>query len=407
MQSSFKKMSILSIVSFVGIFLMQGFWILDSYHERRAHFIEHIHYVLDQVSDEYCAELAGKCDIIEYQEEVQIMDSILQLKFHQSEEMPSYSFKILINGKSSQEENNTVIKTNQVKEFTFEKILFSDNSTERKLILYVVDDKFYFLGSILGWIMLSILLIIVGITAIFINTSFLRKQKKNSSIQSDFIGNMTHELKTPIATISVASEMLMKDRVLDDRKKSKRYSTIIFEENLRLKKLVERVMQIALFENGTMRIKLRETNLHQSIENSFNAISMIIEKRKGSLNKDLRAKDFIFQVDSSHFSNIITNLLENAIKYSPRTPTISITTVDYSDGILISIEDLGIGIAEKYQERIFDRFFRIESGDVKNTQGFGLGLYYVRRVVESHGGFIKVHSREGEGSRFELYFPKL
>ena len=399
-KTNFKRMSIISIITFVGIFMMQAFWILDSYKERKAHFSEHVNHILDQVAQDYCEEIAQLPKVNGSAREHQIMDSLLQFRFVQTEKLPAYSFRIIDNSDKS-------LKPKQSKSIIFTQILDCKNQPKKSIILSIRDDKIYFISSILGWIILSSLLIIIGIIALFINISFLRRQKKVSRIQSDFIGNMTHELKTPIATISVASEMLMKDKVLDDRTKSKRYSTIIFEENLRLKKLVERVMQIALFENGTMRLKLKETDLHQMIGNSSEAIKMLIEKRDGSITLEMKAKKFNYKVDTTHFSNIITNLLENAIKYSPDNLVIHLSTIDYSEGILIGIADQGMGIAKKHQERIFDRFYRVESGDVQNTQGFGLGLYYVRRVIEAHGGFIKVQSEEGKGSRFEIYIPQL
>jgi two-component system phosphate regulon sensor histidine kinase PhoR len=407
MKANFKRISIVSIITFVGIFLMQAFWILDSYRERRAHFSEHIQYVLDQVNKEYCIAAQNTTAKFTIHQKQLLIDSLFIEKLKQSGELPEYYLELQSDGETLSEGARFGKSEITPKEILFTKIISCPKSGNLKLSLHIEDNKLYFAGSIIGWIILSSLLIIVGIIAVFINISFLRKQKKTSQIKSDFIGNMTHELKTPIATISVASEMLMKDRVLDDRVKSKRYSTIIFEENQRLKKLVERVMQIALFENGTMRLKLKETDLHKSINQSVEAIKMIIEKRQGNIELDLNAQDFSYQVDPTHFSNIITNLLENAIKYSPNGPIISITTTDYSEGILISIADQGMGIAKKHQERIFDRFYRVETGDVQNTQGFGLGLYYVRRVVEAHGGFIKVHSQEGNGSRFEIYLPKL
>jgi len=407
MKANFKRISIVSIITFVGIFVMQAFWILDSYRERREHFSEHIQYVLDQVNKEYCLIAQNTNTDFTIHQKQHLIDSLFIVKLKQSGELPKYYLELQSNGETLTDDAKFGKSEIRPKEILFTKIISCPKSSNLKLSLHIEDNKLYFAGSIIGWIILSSLLIIVGIIAVFINISFLRKQKKTSQIKSDFIGNMTHELKTPIATISVASEMLMKDRVLDDRVKSKRYSTIIYEENQRLKKLVERVMQIALFENGTMRLKLKETDLHKSINQSVEAIKMIIEKRHGNIELELKAQDFIYQVDTTHFSNIITNLLENAIKYSPNGPIIKITTTDYSEGILIGIEDQGMGIAKKHHERIFDRFYRIETGDVHNTQGFGLGLYYVRRVIEAHGGFIKLHSQEGNGSRFELYLPKL
>ncbi|RLD67307.1 MAG: hypothetical protein DRI84_02760 [Bacteroidetes bacterium] len=395
-----KRISLISIISFVGIFLMQAFWIIDSYYERKSHFAEHIHYILTQATDDFCIEISKQKAPIDSDFEQQLMASILKERFAQSDEMPSYRFQIQNNADPAPQLNNS-------KYINFSENIKCSRFHKKKLRLFIVNDKTYFLSSIIGWVILSSLFVFIGIIALFLNLSFLRKQKKTSRIQSDFIGNMTHELKTPIATISVASEMLMKDRVLDDRGKSKRYSKIIFEENLRLKKLVERVMQIALFENGTMKIKLTDVNLHDAIIQSCNAISMIVNKREGVLDMDLQATESNYKVDSTHFSNIITNLLENAIKYSPDSPQIVIKTTDYSDGILISINDKGIGISKKYQDRIFDRFFRVQDGDIHNSKGFGLGLYYVRRVIEAHGGTIKVRSELGNGSSFEIYLLKL
>jgi len=397
MRTNYKSLSILSIITFIGILLLQAFWIMDSFTERQEHFKDHINNVLDDVSKNFCELYYNKLNL-GYNEH-DLMDSLLNVKLLKEKESPHFQFEIT---------NANIDPSVQIKEqkyFYFSEVINCPNQQRRILHLYVLNKKTYFLGKILGWLILSSLFIIVGIFALYYNLSFLRKQKKVDRIKSDFISNMTHELKTPIATISVASEMLLKDRVLDDRNKSKRYTTIIHEENRRLKKLVDRVMQIALFENGTMRIKLKELDVHKTIEQSSSAMQMIIDKRKGTITLHLDATHFILKLDATHFSNIITNLIENAIKYSDSAPEITIKTIDYSEGILISIADKGIGIPKKYHEKVFDRFFRVESGDIHNTQGFGLGLYYVRRVVESHGGIIKLFSTEKEGSRFELYFP--
>ncbi len=390
-----RRISFISIASFIGIILMQAFWIYDSYQERQAHFNEHIYRILDQTETNLCKELPYS----NLKNQQGILDSIMAIEMSHLEEEPKYSCNI--------SSNKYPIDDLKTGEMLFEQNINCKEIGKKRIILIIYNTPSYFLQSLLIWIILSVLLIFVAIFLAGIYLSIIRKQKKLGQIQSDFIGNMTHELKTPIATISVASEMLMKDRVLDNRDKSKRYSKIIFEENLRLKKLVERVMQIALFEHGTMKIKLKEVDLHEAINQSCDAISMIINKHNGVLNKELKASISIYQVDATHFSNIITNLLENAIKYSPEKLQILVKTNDYSDGILISIEDTGIGIQKKYQERIFDRFFRVQEGDVHNTKGFGLGLYYVRRIVEAHGGTIKVYSEDGKGSRFEIYLPKL
>jgi two-component system phosphate regulon sensor histidine kinase PhoR len=392
-----KKISIISIVSFIGIVLMQAFWIFDSYLERKAHFNEHIYRILDKTAEDYCGIIHNCAMYPQSINRQQLLDSIMREQISHLDKTPEYRCKI-----------DSVGFNNKDKKFVeYAQRLDCRKNDKSKIFLLIENTGSFIIQSLIVWIVLSTLLIIAAISMAAKNLHIIRKQKKLSQIQSDFIGNMTHELKTPIATISVASEMLMKDRVLDDREKSKRYSKIIYDENTRLKKLVERVMQIALFERGTMKIKLKEIDLHDSIEKACAAINMIIKDKKGTLEMHLKATDPLYKVDPTHFSNIITNLLENGIKYSNGAPHIKVETNDYAGGISISITDRGIGIAKKYQERIFDRFFRVQQGDIHNTKGFGLGLYYVRRVVEAHGGTIKVQSEEGSGSTFEIYLPKL
>jgi signal transduction histidine kinase len=392
-----KKISIISIVSFIGIVLMQAFWIFDSYLERKAHFNEHIYRILDKTAEDYCGIIHNSAMYPQSINRQQLLDSIMRVQISHLDKTPEYRCKI-----------DSVGFNNKDKKFVeYAQRLDCRKNDKSKIFLLIENTGSFIIQSLIVWIVLSTLLIIAAISMAAKNLHIIRKQKKLSQIQSDFIGNMTHELKTPIATISVASEMLMKDRVLDDREKSKRYSKIIYDENARLKKLVERVMQIALFERGTMKIKLKEIDLHDSIEKACTAINMIIKDKKGTLEMHLKATNSLYKVDPTHFSNIITNLLENGIKYSNGAPHIKVETNDYAGGISISVTDRGIGIAKKYQERIFDRFFRVQQGDIHNTKGFGLGLYYVRRVVEAHGGTIKVQSEEGSGSTFEIYLPKL
>jgi two-component system phosphate regulon sensor histidine kinase PhoR len=392
-----KKISIISIILFIGIVLMQAFWIYDSYLERKAHFNEHIYRILDLSAEKYCRMLENSASDSKQNHQQQLLDSIIRREISHLDKIPAYQCKI----------DTVGFKTSNEKSIEYSQKLDCGKDDHSKIYLLIENTGSYIIRGVIVWIILSILLIIAAISMAAKNLQIILKQKKLSQIQSDFIGNMTHELKTPIATISVASEMLMKDRVLDDREKSKRYSKIIYDENTRLKKLVERVMQIALFERGTMKIKLKEIDLHESIQKACAAINMIIKDKQGTLEVDLKATNTLYKVDPTHFSNIITNLLENGIKYSSGSPHIKVETNDYAEGISISISDKGIGIPKKYQERIFDRFFRVQQGDVHNTKGFGLGLYYVRRVVEAHGGIIKVRSEEDKGSTFELYFPKL
>jgi two-component system phosphate regulon sensor histidine kinase PhoR len=211
---------------------------------------------------------------------------------------------------------------------------------------------------------------------------------------------MTHELKTPISTISVASEILQNEKVNHDMKKIMRYAEIIHEENNRLKLLVDRVMQVALFESGRMTFMLEPTNIHELIQQTTQPLALLIQKRNGSLSLNLNASKSRVKADISHFKNIITNLVENAIKYNENEPIITITTSNEKHKISISIKDNGIGMDAKNSKYIFEKYYRIDPLNNQKTTGFGLGLFYVSKVIKGHGANIEVKSELGKGSEF-------
>lgn len=231
------------------------------------------------------------------------------------------------------------------------------------------------------------------------------KQKRLADIKNDFINNMTHELKTPISTISISSEVLLRDNITEDPERVNQYARIIYNENKRLENQVERVLQLATLDKEKITLKKSILNMHELILNSVENFKPAILSAGGKLECDLKAKDFLVDGDKVHITNIINNLLDNARKYSETAPEILIHTENQNKGICISITDNGIGISPESQKQIFDKFYRVPTGNVHNVKGFGLGLYYVKYMVNEHGGNISVKSELKKGTTFTIYLP--
>lgn len=283
---------------------------------------------------------------------------------------------------------------------------FENLTDEEYLVIIVPNQEDIIFREIIWFIIGTILFSIIITTAFFITIKALLNQKKLSEIKSDFINNMTHEFKTPIATISLAVDALKNEKVIHDIEKSAYFTNIIKEENKRMNKQVEAILQAALLDKKEIDIHSKKANAHDLIQKAINNIELPLAEKNGKINVELTAKNDLLFVDEVHFINLINNLLDNAIKYSKETGLeIDLTTENHLNQFRIKISDNGIGMNKETSSRIFEKFYRAHTGNIHNVKGFGLGLSYVKAMVEAQKGTIKVDSILGKGTTFTLSFP--
>ncbi|MBD0254501.1 MAG: HAMP domain-containing histidine kinase [Cytophagales bacterium] len=273
------------------------------------------------------------------------------------------------------------------------------------LFVHFPGRKHAFNASFLPILGSSAVLILVITGCFYAAIATILKQKKLSEMKNDFINNMTHEFKTPISTISLACEVLQDEDIRTQPGHLKRYLGIIRDENKRLGSQVEKVLQAAMLDRGNIRLKLTGVDVHEVIEGVLHNIGVLIEQRDGTIDLDLQADRTAIQADEVHVTNVIYNLLDNANKYSPDKPHITVQTRSWSGGVAITVSDKGIGMSREATSRIFEQFYRVPTGNVHNVKGFGLGLSYVKKIVDLHGGHIRVDSQPGGGSTFEVFLP--
>lgn len=255
--------------------------------------------------------------------------------------------------------------------------------------------------NLLGTIFFSAIILLCFAYTIFI----ILRQKKVSEMKNDFINNMTHEFKTPIATISLAADSITSPMVSSHPDKLQRFANIIKQENKRMNSQVEKVLQMAVIDKREFSLKLTDVNLHDVIHHAVENITLQIEKKDGTVGTELEATQPIVQGDLTHISNIINNLLDNANKYSPEQPEIMVSTHNRSNGVEVVVSDKGIGMTKEARKHIFDKFYRVHTGNLHDVKGFGLGLSYVKAIMTAHKGQVDVKSELGKGSSFILFFP--
>jgi two-component system phosphate regulon sensor histidine kinase PhoR len=336
------------------------------------------------------------------------VDSMLAKSLNEKGISISFAYKINPTGK------DTVIVTNAAKEKIdaapkkYVQDIFPQNPfMENKTAITVAfpGQKAFIYNKILWMFDLSIALLLIVIGVFYYTIRMLLKQKKISQIKSDLINNITHEFKTPIATISLACDAIVEPGIVTDKTGIDRYSKMIKEENSRLGMMVENLLSAAAIEKGEYSINKEEIDLHDLILKASEKFSMIFSNARGRLTLNLQAERAEIMADSFHMTNIINNMLDNAYKYSGDNPEAAITTSNSDNGIIVTFEDNGIGIPAGELNKIFDTFYRVPTGNVHNVQGSGIGLSYVKKLIEEHKGNISVESSENKGSRFTMFLP--
>ncbi|MGK7394983.1 MAG: sensor histidine kinase [Candidatus Cyclobacteriaceae bacterium M3_2C_046] len=277
--------------------------------------------------------------------------------------------------------------------------------SQNYLVIQFPDQRQFLINKIWLAFSLSVIFLIIVICCFAYAIFTIIRQKKLSDVKNDFINNMTHEFKTPISTVSLACEALLDQDIPAGSNFVQRYLSIIKDENQRLGSQVEKVLQMATLEKKDFKLNLEQVDVHQIITKALKNIDLQVNKRGGAINKHLAADHSNLIADRVHLTNIIYNLLDNANKYSSQSPEILIETFNQANNLVVRVSDKGIGMSKEALKKIFDKFYRVPTGNVHDVKGFGLGLTYVKTMVEAQGGEIKVSSTPKKGSTFEIYLP--
>jgi len=283
-----------------------------------------------------------------------------------------------------------------------------ENLAAQEILFVVIPNiKSFVFKSLRGRIITSVLFTMIILAAFYLTVQTMLRQKKLGDIKNDFINNMTHEFKTPIATISLAVDAMRNEKVIHDTDKLSYFSTIIKEENQRMNRQVETILKASQLEKNEVDLNMKPVHVHEVIKDVVENFALQLEDKKGKVELSLEASNDLIKADEIHFSNLVNNLVDNAVKYAKENiaPLIKLSTHSNGKNFVLRIEDNGIGMNRETVKRIFERFYRAHTGNVHNVKGFGLGLSYVKTVVEAHDGDIKAESTLGKGSIFTIDLP--
>lgn len=411
---------VLTSISIIGIAISQIYWIQNAYELKKDQFDQRIQMGLRSVSnilfemqnnlDNHKIFISGEGNAIESRDfehlNYPLIDSLLSNEFVCVQMGLDYEYGVYLNGADKLIGGNFKHFEQQILTSEFKTSLSCIRSDSPYfLAIYFPHSNNLVLHDMFGGFILSVFFVlIIGFSFIF-TVIINYRQKRIGMIKNDFVNNMTHEFKTPIATVSLASEMLLRPEVQNNSEKTKKYAQIIFDENIRLKNQVEQVLHLAVIDTAEFQIRMKEIDVHQLLDDTIHNCEIFVHERNGKIIKNYSAARSRIRADKMHLTNIISNLLDNANKYSPEKPEIYVRTKNIKKGILISVEDKGIGIKAEDQSYIFKQFHRVHTGNIHNVKGFGLGLFYTEKMVKKHGGFIRLSSNFGVGSTFEIYLP--
>ena len=407
----------LATISIVGLFATQLYWMDKAFDLRDREFNDRVNIALRSVAQEIMLlnkdssdvppvrQLASNYFIVSTNDTLHpyLLESLLENEFRSRNLKTNFEYSIYDCFTDSLVYGGAVTLANEPIKETERPIIPKWDRDSHYFAIYFPEKSSYLIGQMTIWLFSSSILLVV---IVFFGYTLwvILKQKRLSEIKNDFINNMTHEFKTPISTITASAELLQSGNLDNSPEKRSRYYQMISDESNRLKLQVEKVLQMAQFETSEIDLNLASNNIHQLIEKATTSVQFLLEERNGSLELNLNTVNPEVKVDELHFTNIIRNLLDNAIKYCTESPKIIISTTDSKNGITISVKDNGIGIIPAEKKQVFEKFYRVPTGNVHNVKGFGLGLYYVKSLVEAHHGTVDV-SNDSSGSTFKIFFP--
>lgn len=406
---------ILAILSLIGISIAQIYWVRAAFNQEQDHFHRQVNAALNQVAGEFYAfndisapstnpirQVLGNYYVVMVNSPIDanLLDGLLKKAFASRNIKTDFEYGIY-NCNTECMVFDEYVSSDAVPVIESINRLPVWNETNYYFGVYFPSKSGYLLNSMKIWMFTTIVLLVVILFfgyAMFI----ILKQKRLSEIQKDFISNMTHEFKTPISTIAVASEVLQQPEIIQEPERLLNYATIINKENKRLKGQVERVLQLASLENESLQLNKTIVSVHTIINEVANHFSAITNDN--AINVDLKAGNDQLLADEHHLTNMIYNLVDNAMKYSPDKKDINIITTNENNELVITVEDKGIGLTSEQAKHVFDKFYRVNTGNRHDVKGFGIGLSYVKLIVTELGGFVKVESAIGKGSKFILNF---
>lgn len=444
MKKNFPLIIILITLSLIGIFVIQVSWFKSMWENKEEELRTHVHLAIDEVGEQLIAETAITLPNLKnapLKPSFSWPSDQLSNEFMRTSTISSRYTEYDINEKLRRSFNMHGLKdtrfefailndlnvlgyemksrglVNEVMEdsvrnyqFLFP-ILMPNSSRLQELVpfetlLVVVPNLKHIVINQLRWMISGAsLFTLILLAAFYVTVSALLRQKKLSEIKNDFINNMTHEFKTPLATISLAVDALRNEKVLENKEKLIYFSGIIKEENKRMNKQVETILQAALTDRQELQLNLRPIHVHEVIHKALGNFNLQLQEKNGAATVELHAGYDVINADEVHFANLISNLVDNAIKYSKDNLLVKISTASTGKSINIRIEDNGIGMNKETVKRIFEKFYRAHTGNLHNVKGFGLGLSYVKTVVDAHHGKIKVDSVLGRGTTFSIDMP--
>lgn len=335
------------------------------------------------------------------------LDSLIKQSLRTVGVTMDYSFRVTMGDKDSTKLTNDSTHANELSITPYKTRLFPNDVISQRydLELFLPERLSFVLKEMTVLMVMSLLFVSIVVASFIYIVRIIVVQKRFYGSVIDFINNMTHEFKTPISTIALASEAIAKPDVLKSKQKILKYNSLIVDENNRMKHQVDKILQMAVLEEGEFELKISHVDIHSIIQQAVKNITLQIEQRNGKVVPNLNAKRSIVKGDAVHLANIVHNILDNAVKYSPAIPTVNIATENTGSKLSVRISDNGIGIRKEDAERVFDKYYRVSTGNTHDVKGFGLGLSYVKLIVEAHEGTVSINSKIGEGMTVEITLP--